>query len=52
MAAPRGEVASFDYRIERPDGTHRFVRIRGEVATDPRDRPPRLVGTFIDLTDI
>ena len=52
MAAPRGEIASFDYRIDRPDGTQRFVRIRGEVATDPHDRRPRLVGTFVDLTDI
>lgn len=52
MAAPRGEIASFDYRINRPDGTSRFVRIRGEVATDPLDRRPRLVGSFVDLTDI
>jgi two-component sensor histidine kinase len=52
LAAPRGEVASFDYRIDLPDGGTRFVRIRGEIATDPFDRRPRLVGTFFDLTDV
>jgi two-component sensor histidine kinase len=52
FASPRGEVASFDYRIQLPDGAARFVRIRGEIATDPVDRRPKLVGTFIDLTDI
>ena len=52
FSAPRGEVASFDYRVERPDGTKRFVRIRAEVATDPADRRDKLVGTFVDLTDI
>jgi two-component sensor histidine kinase/PAS domain-containing protein len=52
LAAPRGEIASFDYPIDLPDGTRRFVRIRGEIATDPDDRLPKLVGTFVDLTDV
>lgn len=52
LSAPRGDVASFDYRIDLPDGGTRFVRIRGEIATDPVDRRPRLVGTFVDLTDM
>jgi two-component sensor histidine kinase len=52
LSAPRGEVASFDYRVDLPDGGARFVRIRGEIATDPIDRRPRLVGTFVDLTDV
>lgn len=52
FSAPRGEVASFDYRVALPDGTEKFLRIRGEVATDPEDRRDKLVGTFVDLTDI
>ena len=52
MAAPQGEIASFDYRVTLPGGEERFVRIRAEVATDPEDRKPKLVGTFVDLTDI
>lgn len=52
LAAPHGEIASFDYRVPLPSGEERFVRIRGEIATDPVDRRPKLVGTFVDLTDI
>lgn len=51
-AAPAGEIASFDYRVPLPDGRERFLRIRAEMATDPVDRRPKLVGTFVDLTDI
>lgn len=49
--APQGEIARFDYRVILPDGQERFVRIRGEMATDPRDRRRKLVGTFADVTD-
>ncbi|WP_160764051.1 sensor histidine kinase [Kangsaoukella pontilimi] len=52
FAAPRGEIAAFDYRVNRPDGTERFLRIRGEVVIDPHDRRRKLVGTFADFTDI
>ncbi len=52
LAAPHGEIASFDYRVPLPSGEERFVRIRGEIATDPVDRRAKLVGTFVDLTDI
>lgn len=52
LAAPPGEIASFDYRVPLPSGEERFVRIRGEMATDPIDRRLKLVGTFVDLTDI
>ncbi len=52
LDAPHGEIASFDYRVPLPSGEERFVRIRGEIATDPVDRRPKLVGTFVDLTDM
>lgn len=52
FAAPRGEIASFDYRVQIPDGAERFIRIRGEVTADPADRREKLVGTFVDLTDL
>nr|WP_275296990.1 PAS domain-containing protein [Jannaschia sp. Os4] len=52
FAAPRGEVAAFDYRVPQADGTERYLRIRAEIAVDPDDRREKLVGTFIDLTDI
>lgn len=52
FAAPRGEVAAFDYRVPHADGSERFLRIRAEVAVDPADRREKLVGTFVDLTDV
>lgn len=52
FAAPPGDIAAFDYRVPRPEGGERFVRIRAEVAIDPEDRRPKLVGTFVDLTDV
>ena len=51
LNAPRGEIASLDYRVPMPDGTERFLRIRGEIATDPEDRRSKLIGTFTDLTE-
>lgn len=52
FSAPKGDTASFDYRILLPNGDERFIRIRAEVATDPKDRRDKLVGSFIDLTDV
>lgn len=52
LCAPRGEVAAFDYRVPQADGTERFLRIRAEMAIDPADRREKLVGTFVDLTDV
>lgn len=52
FSSPNGEVASFDYRVNLPDGSERFLRIRGEVVTDPADRRDKLVGSFVDLTDL
>jgi two-component sensor histidine kinase len=52
FSAPRGDTAAFDYRVLLPNGDERFIRIRAEVATDPKDRRNKLVGSFIDLTDV
>lgn len=52
FAAPRGETASFDYRVVIPDQDERHIRIRGEIVTDPVDRREKLVGTFFDITDL
>lgn len=52
FAAPRGELAFFDYRVSLPDGEERFLRIRAVVTTDPADRKEKLVGSFVDLTDV
>ena len=52
IQAPRGEVAALDYRVPQADGRDRFVRVRAEMAVDPVDRKQRLVGTFVDLTDV
>ena len=52
LAAPPGEVAAFDYRVLHPDTSERFLRVRAEVAIDPSDRRAKLVGTFVDLTDV
>ena len=52
FSAQRGDTAAFDYRVLLPNGDERFIRIRAEVATDPKDRRDKLVGSFIDLTDV
>ncbi|MDU8945865.1 sensor histidine kinase [Ovoidimarina sediminis] len=52
FGAPRGEIAAFDYRVAHADGSERFIRVRAEVATDPDDRREKLVGSFVDITDV
>ena len=52
-AAPLGTQAKFDYRILIPEtGETRFVRARGAVEYDPYLLSPKLVGVFIDMTDV
>lgn len=52
LVAPRGAIAAFDYRVPQNGGTERFIRIRAEIIIDPSDRREKLMGTFIDLTDV
>ncbi|MDC0739095.1 PAS domain-containing protein [Cognatishimia sp. SS12] len=52
FAAPRGTMASLDYRVPQKDGTTRYLRVRAEVVTDPEDRREKLVGSLVDLTDV
>lgn len=51
-AASQGDTLSLDYPVLWPDGSEHFLRIRGEMTIDPVDRREKLVGTFVDLTDI
>lgn len=40
-----------DLRIMRPDGSMRFVELRGEPVLDARRQASRYVGTVLDITD-
>lgn len=51
-AALRGEKDyKLDFRIVRPDGGVRHLRARGIVLRDDEDKPERMIGTNLDITD-
>jgi PAS domain S-box-containing protein len=50
LADPNIEY-SIEHRVVRPDGTQRTVHERGEVTFDRVDRPLRMLGTVLDITD-
>lgn len=51
--SPLKTPAEFDYRVERPGSNAvRFVRGRGAMVVDPRDRKRKLVGVLVDMTDV
>ena len=53
MQAPLRTPGKFDYRICIPEsGEIRHVRARGEMVIDPEDQRRKLVGVFMDMTDI
>jgi PAS domain S-box-containing protein len=41
----------FEHRLVRPDGTVRFVHLRGEVVLDSSGTPVRMIGTLQDITE-
>ena len=40
-----------EFRVVRPDGQHRFVRCRGEIARDHRGQGETVIGTLLDFTE-
>ena len=42
---------SFEHRLVRADGSHRWTLSRGQVVSDPRGNPIRMVGTAQDITE-
>lgn len=50
LAAP-GNLYRVEHRILRPDGEERYILQQGEVTFGPDDRPTRMVGTLLDITD-
>jgi len=50
-ALEQGAPADIEHRLQRPDGSVRWVHERGKVERDPAGRPLRLVGTVQDVTD-
>jgi two-component system cell cycle sensor histidine kinase/response regulator CckA len=46
-----GESFDVDFRTVAPDGSMRYLTVRGEVVRDEHDRPVRMVGMCIDVTD-
>jgi PAS domain S-box-containing protein len=49
--SPGAGTLSTEFRIQRPDGSLRFVRMLFETAFDDEGRPLRRFGTFLDLTE-
>lgn len=49
-ATDRGSAYDVEYRIMRPDGTHRWVRDRGFSAQHPHGVEPRILGVARDIT--
>ncbi len=50
-ALHHGQPYDFEHRIVRPDGETRTVSRQGEVARDATERPVRVVGTVLDITE-
>jgi diguanylate cyclase (GGDEF)-like protein/PAS domain S-box-containing protein len=46
----RGEPITIDHRIVQPDGTIRWVQLRGKQESDERGLPVRRMGTVMDIT--
>ncbi len=40
-----------DYRVLLPDGTQRWIVIRGRMSQDSHGKPARMLGTAIDITE-
>jgi|GEM_PF-265319 len=49
--AGRGAAYEAEFRMVWPDGTRRWVLSRGTVLRDASDRPVRLLGIDLDMTD-
>jgi diguanylate cyclase (GGDEF)-like protein/PAS domain S-box-containing protein len=45
------EPLNFEARVTRFDGSQRTLRIRGEVVSEGRDGPTKVIGTVQDVTD-
>jgi C4-dicarboxylate-specific signal transduction histidine kinase len=45
------QAAVHDVRINRPDGTQRWIRIRARAHSDGRGAADRLRGVFVDITE-
>ena len=51
VARETGEVVEAEYRIVRPDGALRYVRDLTEADCAGTDRPVRMFGALLDITD-
>lgn len=51
VAAGNGPDPNIEYRILRPDGSIRWLLARGKVVYDDHNRPVRVVGVTMDITD-
>lgn len=53
-ALGRGESPSMslEYRVQRPDGEERVVKADGRLYFDEHDKPQRVVGTLLDVTEL
>jgi PAS domain S-box-containing protein len=45
------EVFSRQYRLQREDGSYRWVRARGQAIFDAEDEPVKFVGMLVDITE-
>lgn len=52
LALEAGQPYRMEYRIVRPDGSIRRIRVRGEVERDDAGQPVRLYGSMEDVTEL
>lgn len=50
-AIARGTACGLEFRVLRPDGSERFVRMRGEILQDDQGKGRTVVGTLLDFTE-
>ncbi len=50
-SAPKGQQYHLEYRIIRPDGVERILDSRGQVLSDGRGKPLRMLGVAQDITE-
>ena len=49
--APPWPVYEVEYRLRHKDGSYRWLYVRGEVSRDDADKPLRLMGCHVDITE-
>jgi PAS domain S-box-containing protein len=50
-AEDAGSPLQIEYRVQRPDGSERWILARGRTLADPQKKDARRLGVILDITD-